>query len=125
MKAEERPVNLNLFKFKFPIPAITSILHRLSGVILFLYIPWAMYLLHSSLLSHHSFHDVQYLLQNPWIRLLNWIFLSALALHFVAGIRHIIMDLGWFESVPAGTATAIIVIILSAILIILAGVWLW
>ncbi|HLF66576.1 MAG TPA: succinate dehydrogenase, cytochrome b556 subunit, partial [Gammaproteobacteria bacterium] len=37
-----RPINLNLFTIRFPLPAIVSILHRVSGVFLFLLLPILM-----------------------------------------------------------------------------------
>ena len=121
----ERPVNLNLFKFKFPVMAIVSVLHRLSGVIIFLAIPAMLYILHQSLISQSSFVGLQNALQYPVIKILIWVMLSAVLFHLFAGIRHLVMDLGYAESKMGGRITAWAVLSIAFISILLAGVWLW
>lgn len=122
---KQRPVNLNLFTIKFPIPAIVSILHRLSGVLVFLLIPLFLWMLHTSLASVEQFDALQDFFANPLIRLVIWAGLSALLFHLVAGIRHLLMDTGLGESLKAGEISAWLVIGISAFLIICAGIWLW
>jgi succinate dehydrogenase / fumarate reductase cytochrome b subunit len=56
---------------------------------------------------------------------ITWGLLSALAFHFVAGIKHLVMDLGIGETIEGGFRAAVSTIIVSAILVILAGVWVW
>lgn len=125
MKAE-RPINLDLTKFHFPPMAIVSIAHRISGVILFLFIPLMLYLLSRAIISPTTFTNLQLSLANRvWMKFWVWVMLSAAIVHLFAGIRHLIMDLGVGESVPVARRTAYTVFILSAIAIILAGVWLW
>ncbi len=121
----ERPVNLNLFKFKFPVMAIVSILHRLSGVIIFLAIPAMLYILHQSLISQTSFMSLQNALQHIASKILIWVMLSAVLFHLFAGIRHLIMDLGYAESRMGGRISAWTVLSVAFISILLAGVWLW
>ena len=91
---KQRPVNLNLFTIKFPIPAIVSILHRISGVIVFLLIPLLLWMLHASLASVEQFDALRDTLDSPLIRFTLWVGLSALLFHLVAGIRHLFMDAG-------------------------------
>jgi succinate dehydrogenase / fumarate reductase, cytochrome b subunit len=57
--------------------------------------------------------------------LIIWSVLAALAYHTVAGIRHVFMDCGIGESLKGGQRGAILVLVLAAVLIVLAGVWLW
>lgn len=122
----ERPINLDLTRFHFPPMAIVSICHRISGFILFLCIPLMLYLLHQTTLSKASFWDLQQLLiHNHWLKIALWIMLSATLFHLFAGIRHLVMDLGFLESVREGRITAYIVFIVSLITIILAGAWIW
>ena len=121
----DRPVNLNLFKFKYPPMAIVSILHRISGFVLFLFVPLLLYVLHQSLISQESFLAIVQCLQSPVMKLLMWVLLASVIYHLLAGIRHMMMDLGFAESLEAGRITAITVLVLTALLIILAGVWLW
>jgi succinate dehydrogenase / fumarate reductase cytochrome b subunit len=122
---DTRPVNLDLTKFRFPRMAIVSILHRISGVVLFISLPILLYLLHQSLASQHSFLQIQDMLMNPLIKIVIWGILAATAFHLVAGVRHLLMDLGYFESLSASKATATLVFVLSIVLIALVGVWLW
>ena len=123
MKAE-RPVNLDLTKFHFPLVAILSILHRISGVLLFVLLPLTLYLLYAAYTPHHFLHVIN-VLKYPWMKLGVWVVLSATFFHLLSGIRHLIMDLGFFESAKAGKATAIIFLILAIIVIVLLGVWIW
>ncbi len=125
MKSAERPVFLNLMKLKFPLPAIISILHRISGVVLFLFLPLFLYLLHQSLISHESYVALQALLNRPLLKLLLWLALAAVIFHLFAGIRHLMMDLGFAESLEAGRVSAMLVMVLSVLFILLAGWWLW
>ncbi len=124
MKAH-RPVNLNLFTIKFPIPAIISILHRLSGVLLFLAIPLLLWMLDQSLQSRDSFMQLQTTLALPIVKLVIWLILSAMIFHLLAGVRHLLMDMSFGESLQGGRCTAWSVTLLSIILIVLLGYWLW
>ncbi len=122
----ERPINLDLTKFHFPPMAILSISHRITGVILFLFIPLMLYLLHGAILSEASFDSIQSLvLHNAWMKLGIWIMVSATLLHFFAGLRHLIMDLGFWESVRAGRVSAYVVFTLAVVAAIWLGVWIW
>ena len=56
---------------------------------------------------------------------ITWGLLSALAYHFVAGIKHLLMDLGIGEDKESGVVAAAFTIIISGVLIVLAGVWVW
>ena len=112
-------------KLKFPLPAIISILHRISGVVLFLFLPLFLYLLHQSLISHESYVALQALLNRPLLKLLLWLALAAVIFHLFAGIRHLMMDLGFAESLEAGRVSAMLVMVLSVLFILLAGWWLW
>lgn len=122
---QKRPVNLDLGTIKFPAMAIVSILHRISGLVLFLLLPFILYLLSMSLTSAVSFMQMQIVLQSPFYKLLLWAFSAALVYHLLAGIRHMIMDLGYGEEVKAGRQTAIWVITLAVILTIFLGIWIW
>ncbi|MDH0896201.1 MULTISPECIES: succinate dehydrogenase, cytochrome b556 subunit [unclassified Pseudomonas] len=121
----QRPVNLDLRTIKLPITAYTSILHRVSGVILFLGIVIVLFALDKSLASEEGFAEVQACLASPLAKLIIWGLLSALLYHLVAGVRHLIMDLGVGESLEGGKLGSKIVIAVSVVIIVLAGVWIW
>ncbi len=122
---KDKPVNLDLTKFKFPPMAIVSICHRATGVLLFILLPLLIYLLHHSLSSAAGFSDTLDQLHNPAMKFFLWVAVSSALFHLVAGLRHIIMDLGFGENVCAGRITAYLVFIVAVILIVLAGVWIW
>jgi len=120
-----RPVNLDLGSLKYPPMAISSILHRISGVVLFLLLPVMLYFLNLSLQSGASFDQLQIVLARPHYKLLLWVFSAALIFHILAGIRHLLMDVGFGEGLTSGKQSAVTVIALAAILTIFLGIWIW
>lgn len=119
-----RPVYLNLLKIRQPIPAIVSILHRISGFILFLMIPFLLWLLAYSL-TDSGFSQLHQLLSNPYLKLFLWLFLIPICFHLVAGIRHLLSDIHLGDTLPAGRVTAWVTFLISFLLIALVGIWLW
>lgn len=122
---DNRPKNLNLTTIHFPLPAITSILHRISGVFLFVAVAVLLWMLGESLASEQGFERVQSLLGQPLVKLLVWAIVAGLLYHLIAGIRHLVMDAGVGETLEGGRRGAMMVIVLSVISIVLAGVWIW
>lgn len=121
---ETRPKNLNLFTIRFPLPAIISILHRISGVFLFLLIPFMLWTLQLSL-SYDGYDTLQNYLSGFCAKFIFWTVLAGLAFHLVAGIRHLLSDIHIGTGRESGKKTALLVLVVSIILVILAGVWLW
>ncbi|MFQ3786767.1 succinate dehydrogenase, cytochrome b556 subunit [Halomonas sp. A29] len=122
----KRPVNLDLTTIHFPLPALTSIAHRITGVILFVGLIFAFWALDKSLASPEGFATVRDTLANNILaKLIAWGLLSALAFHFVAGIKHMLMDAGFGVTLEGGVKKAQATVVISAVLIILAGVWVW
>lgn len=125
MNNNKRPVNLDLLTLKFPPMAISSILHRISGILIFVLFPIILFILGNSLHSEETFQQLGLMLTTPYYKLILWAFGSAMIYHVIAGIRHIIMDLGFGESLCAGRMSSIAVIILAAISVIFLGIWIW
>ncbi len=121
----KRPVNLDITTIKLPLPAYTSILHRISGVILFIGLGFLLYGLELSLASEESFGSLKGLLSAPLAKFIIWGILSALIYHFIAGVKHLLMDVDVGDGKESGRLGAIITLVLSIALIILAGVWVW
>ena len=121
----QRPVNLDLRTIKLPITGVTSFLHRVSGIILFLGLGFMLYALGKSLGSEEGFAEVKATLTSPLANFVAWGLLSALLYHLVAGIRHLIMDMGIGETLEGGKLGSKIVIAISVVMIVLAGVWIW
>ncbi len=122
---DTRPVNLDLSTIKLPITAITSILTRISGVINFVSVGIMLYLLDMSLSGPEGFADVKALLTAPLAKLVIWGILSVSIYHGLAGVKHLVGDFGYGETLEGGVLGSRIIIVLSVILIALAGVWIW
>lgn len=121
----QRPVNLDLRTIKLPITGVTSFLHRVSGIILFLGLGIMLYALSKSLDSEEGYAEVKACLTSPLAKFVAWGLLSALLYHLVAGVRHLIMDMGIGETLEGGRLGSKIVIVISVVMIVLAGVWIW
>ncbi len=120
-----RPVNLALTKFSFPLAAIASITHRITGVVLFAAVALLLYLADLALSSEEGFARAASLVATPGLKVLLWLVLTGLIYHTVAGIRHLLLDLHIGDSKLAGKRTAQLTFLLTALLAIALGVWLW
>ena len=89
---DNRPVYLNLIKIRLPLAGIVSFAHRISGVLLFLFLPFSVYLLDLSVQSADSFASVKQLLSQPLMLLVQILVLWSIAHHFFAGIRFLLID---------------------------------
>lgn len=122
---DTRPKNLNLFAIKWPLAAITSILHRISGVFIFFGVALLLYLLQLSLESAAGFDLVLELLASPVVKLITWAVVSGLLYHLIAGIKHLIMDFGIGETKLGSLRGAQLTLLFAAIAIAVSGVWIW
>ncbi len=122
---KQRPKNLNLFTIRFPLPAIVSILHRISGVFLFLLIPFMLWGLSYSLASESDFQFLQDKLSSPWLKITIFLFAASFLYHFTAGIRHLLMDVNIGVELKSGRLTAVLTLIIAFLLIALVGIYLW
>jgi len=122
----KRPVNLDLSTIKLPLSALTSITHRITGVIMFVGLIFMFWALDVSLSSPQGFESVKTVLQQNFLaKFVLWGLLSALAYHCVAGVKHLIMDLDIGVTLEGGQKMSQAVVVISVILILLAGVWVW
>lgn len=121
---DQRPVNLDITTLRMPITAIVSILHRISGLLMFLAIPFILYLLQASL-TDNGFRCVHGFVSGGVVKFILWAVMSAAAYHIIAGVRHLFMDLGFGEGKSSARATSYLVLLLSIVIIVLMGVWLW
>lgn len=122
---DKRPVNLDLASFRWPITAMASMPHRISGFVLFLAIPVVLWVLQESLASQQSYDALQILLSGTFAKLILWVIMAGLIYHFVAGIKHLIIDVGIGESLEGARRLAFLTLGISAVLILAAGVWIW
>jgi len=79
-----------------------------------------------SLDSQQGFDQVVNILQTSFLaKFIIWGVVSALLYHLVAGVKHLFMDMGYFEELDSGRSAAIANLIIAAVFIVLAGVWIW
>jgi succinate dehydrogenase / fumarate reductase cytochrome b subunit len=110
---------------RLPITAWTSIAHRASGVFLFAGMAVLIWALDASLASPESFEGLKECLASPLAKLVIWAVVAGLIYHSVAGIKHLIMDFGIGETMEGGVLGARLVIAVSLVLILLAGILIW
>ena len=116
-------VFLNLAQIRFPIGAIASIAHRLSGVLLFIALPVLAALLDASLRSEAGFASVRGLLSSPLALVVSGVLAWALVHHVLAGIRHLLMDVGIGGELERARASARLVLLAAPALALLLLVW--
>ena len=117
------PVFLNLAQIRFPIGAIASIAHRVAGVLLFIALPVVALMLDASLRTEAGFVAVRDLLSSPlWIATAA-VLLWALVHHLLAGVRHLLMDVGVGSELVRARASARLVLVAAPALTLLFLVW--
>lgn len=121
----KRPVNLDIGTISLPITAYTSILHRVSGVALFVGVGILMWMLDVSLASEDGFNAVRTIFHSFFCKLIVWGVLIALIYHCAAGVKHLIMDIGIGETMEGGSRGSRIVLVVTVILAVLAGAAIW
>ncbi|KJF96420.1 succinate dehydrogenase cytochrome b556 subunit [Photobacterium angustum] len=120
-----RPVNLDLQTIRFPLTAIASILHRVSGVITFVSLAILLWLLNLSLSSPEGFTSAASVTDSFFVKFILWGVLTALFYHIVLGVRHLLMDLGYFEEMDTGIASTKVSFAIVAVLAVFAGGLVW
>ena len=122
---KRRPVYLSMFQFAWPITALASIAHRASGIVLFAGIGYLLWLLDLSLSSQSGFADAQEVMAEPIPKLILVGVLAMLLYHLIAGIKHLLMDFHIGDSFAAASANSIASFVITAVLTLGMGVWLW
>ncbi len=108
-----------------PVTAVASILHRLTGMVLFAGALWLCYLLDLALAGEAGFGRAAALTGSPLGRLALWLILAALGFHLIAGIRHLLLDFHLGDTRAGGRVGAWLSMILALVVAAGLGVWLW
>ena len=120
----KQPKNLNLFSIRLPLPALVSILHRLSGVLLFLLMPFLTWAFYSSISSGVNFNKTVLIL-NTWpVQIIKLFFIWALIHHLMAGLRHLLLDLQIGNDLIVARFSSKTVLIISFLLTVIVVYWL-
>ena len=117
-----RPIYLDLLHIHQPLPAVISFLHRISGLLLFVSIPWLLTMFQASLSSAESFDAWKHSLG---AKLALFLVLAAYAYHFYAGLRFLVLDLHWGTTLKSARLSARVVLGMTLLSCLLLGIWLW
>jgi len=124
MRAAGRPVFLNLLQIRLPLTGVSSILHRIAGIVLFLSLVPALYLLQQSLQGPAAWTETVALLHRGWMQPLLLVLFWAFWHHFLNGLRLLLMDLGSGFGRERSTHLSAGVLILAPLLALACmGVW--
>ena len=122
---KKRPVYLDLVRIRLPLPGFVSILHRISGLLLFVFAFWLLALLDRSLTSPEGYAQIRETASHPFAKLLlialGWAFLH----HFCAGIRYLLLDMHIGVDLASARATSWAVLAVSVLLTLIFGAWIW
>ena len=122
---KKRPKHLALHLIKLPLPGIISILHRVSGLLLFISLPLLLWTLQYSLHSSENFAFMSWMFAHPASKLFLIVMLWAFLHHFCAGLRYLAIDLHWLRSLAQARNSSKVVLLVSLSLTIILGVKLW
>lgn len=95
--SKARPVYRNIHitqiaRYRLPLAGYISILHRISGLLMFILLPFVLFLLEKSLTSEISFDYFKSLTSGIFVKLILLALAWAYLHHFTAGVRHLLMD---------------------------------
>lgn len=124
-QVKKRPKFLDLREIRLPLPGIVSILHRISGGGLFLFLPFLIYLFDLSLTSPETFATYKAIVGHWFVKLILLGLLWAYLHHFCAGIRFLLLDLHKGIELEPARQSARVVLMVSLALTVILGVWLW
>ncbi len=122
---KQRPKNLDLLTIRLPINAVVSIMHRASGVLLFLIQPLLLWALYVSLSSSTGYAQVADQLAQWPCKLLASVLSWAFFHHLYAGIRHLAMDVHWMTTLQKARFSSRVVMWLVALTMVwvLWAIW--
>lgn len=107
--------------YRLPLAGFVSILHRISGLLMFALLPFVLYLLEQSLQSEMSFDMLRYHTSSVFTKLVLLALVWAYLHHFTAGIRHLFMDFHVGLDKDSGRRTAVTVLVISLSLTLVVG----
>ncbi|MDX8401944.1 MAG: succinate dehydrogenase, cytochrome b556 subunit [Mariprofundaceae bacterium] len=121
-KSDVRPLSPRLSIYRWRAPMLASLLHRTSGLMLVLFVPLYLWLLHGMTGSPEDFRAVRDWMHTPFGKLLLWLAGVALSYHFANGLRFLSLDAGWCESRAMMRLSARVVLAFAALAAIVLAV---
>lgn len=109
----KRPKNLNLLTIRLPLNAMVSIMHRMSGVVLFLLLPIFLWQFQLSLTNQETYAQVMQFGRH-WVIKLSLVMMAwPLCHHFYAGLRHLAQDMHWMTTLDTARLSSRLVLLLD------------
>ncbi len=113
-KPEFRNIHItDIARYRLPLAGILSILHRASGALMFVLLPFILLLLDKSLMSEISFEYFKGIVSHWFIKLIILALCWAYLHHLCAGIRHLFMDIHFGLNKEQAKKSAAIVLAIS------------
>lgn len=122
---KNRPKHLALWQIRLPIPGIVSILHRISGVLLFIAIPILLYWLEASLSSEKGYQYYLSGMIHPFAKIFILLVLWAFLHHAIAGVRFLLLDIHRGLALKTARNSAKAVLVISLLLTLFLGMYIW
>ncbi len=128
-----RPVHRNIHvsqivSYRLPPAGIVSILHRVSGVLMFLLLPFVIWMFDASVTSEISYEGFTSafsagigVVPGWFLKLVALALIWAYLLHFTAGLRHLWMDMTHSVSKQQGHSSALGTLVISTLLALALG----
>jgi succinate dehydrogenase / fumarate reductase cytochrome b subunit len=110
-----------IVSYRLPPAGIVSILHRISGLAMFLLLPFVIWMFDTSISSEASFDAFTAVFQSGWVKLVTLGLIWAYLHHFIAGVRHLYMDATHSVSKEFGASSAIVTLALGVLLTLALG----
>lgn len=104
--------------YRLPWAGRVSILHRISGALLFVLLPFSLYLFEQSLTSELSFNLFKSFAAHPFVKIVILVLCWAFVFHLCAGVRFLLADRHYFVNRAGGRQTSLVVLIVSTIVTI-------
>jgi succinate dehydrogenase cytochrome b subunit len=122
---ENMPLSPRLSIYRWQLPMLASLAHRVSGMLLVLFVPVYLYLLNGLTASPDDFSHLVDRMHSLPGRFALWLAGTALVYHMLNGIRFILLDAGWFESRDSMRLTARVSLTAGMLAALLLGGYLW
>lgn len=119
--SSKKPVFLNLFQIHLPVTGLVSIMHRISGMAILLFLPFFLWALAKVTGTPEDYLDFIMLMGKLPFKLIYGVGILTFVYHLLAGIRHLLMDIGLFESLKSARIGAFILLALTALSAVIIG----
>ena len=120
-----RPKYLNPLRIRLPLPGVISIMHRVSGAVLFIALPLLLYWFQQSLTSLAAFDALKAVFSDWPVKIIALGLLWGYFHHLCAGLRHLALDLNFGTGLAAARLSSALVLAAGVLLTVVAAVLLW